>query len=102
MKQAQLAIAEKKAAGGGTLLLYGEADHPEVKGLVSYADNIAFGLKQDSMPKAQIEARVAEMLKLVQMSQYAKRKPHQLSGGQRQRVALAAGEVFWQTLQQRL
>ena len=56
---------------------------------MSVADNIAFGLKQDSMPKAQIEARVAEMLKLVQMSQYAKRKPHQLSGGQRQRVALA-------------
>jgi putrescine transport system ATP-binding protein len=51
--------------------------------------NIAFGLKQDSLPKAEIEARVAEMLKLVQMSQYAKRKPHQLSGGQRQRVALA-------------
>src|SRR5690606_39140373 len=51
--------------------------------------NIAFGLKQDSLPKAEVEARVAEMLKLVQMSQYAKRKPHQLSGGQRQRVALA-------------
>ncbi len=41
VKQAQLAIAEKKAAGGDTLLLYGEADHPEVKGLVSYADNDA-------------------------------------------------------------
>ena len=51
--------------------------------------NIAFGLKQDRLPRADIEARVAEMLKLVQMSQYAKRKPHQLSGGQRQRVALA-------------
>ena len=56
---------------------------------MSVADNIAFGLKQDSMPKEQIEARVAEMLKLVHMTQYAKRKPHQLSGGQRQRVALA-------------
>ncbi|SFQ00634.1 ABC transporter ATP-binding protein [Pseudomonas borbori] len=56
---------------------------------MSVADNIAFGLKQDKMPKEQIDARVAEMLKLVQMSQYAKRKPHQLSGGQRQRVALA-------------
>ncbi|MBU1491811.1 MAG: polyamine ABC transporter ATP-binding protein [Gammaproteobacteria bacterium] len=56
---------------------------------MTVADNIAFGLKQDRMPKEQIEARVAEMLKLVQMSQYAKRKPHQLSGGQRQRVALA-------------
>ncbi|WP_434679037.1 polyamine ABC transporter ATP-binding protein [Pseudomonas sp. R1-18] len=56
---------------------------------MTVADNIAFGLKQDKLPKAEIDARVAEMLKLVQMSQYAKRKPHQLSGGQRQRVALA-------------
>ncbi len=51
--------------------------------------NIAFGLKQDGLPKSEIEARVAEMLRLVHMAQYAKRKPHQLSGGQRQRVALA-------------
>jgi putrescine transport system ATP-binding protein len=56
---------------------------------MTVADNIAFGLKQDKLPKAEIDARVAEMLKLVQMTQYAKRKPHQLSGGQRQRVALA-------------
>lgn len=51
--------------------------------------NIAFGLKQDKLPKAEIETRVEEMLRLVQMSRYAKRKPHQLSGGQQQRVALA-------------
>ena len=51
--------------------------------------NIAFGLKQDKMPKAEIEIRVKEMLKLVHMEKYGKRKPHQLSGGQRQRVALA-------------
>ncbi|RRW15548.1 polyamine ABC transporter ATP-binding protein [Stutzerimonas stutzeri] len=51
--------------------------------------NIAFGLKQDGLPKAEIEERVKEMLGLVQMTEYAKRKPHQLSGGQRQRVALA-------------
>ncbi len=51
--------------------------------------NVAFGLKQDRMPKAEIETRVAEMLKLVKMEQFAKRKPDQLSGGQRQRVALA-------------
>lgn len=51
--------------------------------------NIAFGLKQDGLPRAEIDARVAEMLKLVHMTQYARRKPHQLSGGQRQRVALA-------------
>ena len=56
---------------------------------MTVAQNIAFGLKQDKIPSAEIDARVAEMLKLVQMSQYAKRKPHQLSGGQRQRVALA-------------
>ena len=51
--------------------------------------NIAFGLKQDKMPKDQIAERVEEMLRLVQMSKYAKRKPHQLSGGQQQRIALA-------------
>jgi putrescine transport system ATP-binding protein len=51
--------------------------------------NIAFGLKQDGMPKADIAARVADMLRLVKLEQFAKRKPHQLSGGQRQRVALA-------------
>ena len=51
--------------------------------------NIAYGLKQDGMAKADIETRVAEMLKLVKLEQFAKRKPHQLSGGQRQRVALA-------------
>ena len=52
-------------------------------------DNIAFGLKREAMPKAEIKTRVEEMLKLVQMESFAKRKPHQLSGGQQQRVALA-------------
>ena len=56
---------------------------------MTVAQNIAFGLQQDRLPKAEVDARVAEMLKLVHMTQYAKRKPHQLSGGQRQRVALA-------------
>jgi len=56
---------------------------------MTVAQNIAFGLKQGGLPKAEIEERVNEMLGLVQMTQYAKRKPHQLSGGQRQRVALA-------------
>jgi putrescine transport system ATP-binding protein len=56
---------------------------------MTVADNIAFGPKQDGTPKGEIEARVQEMLKLVQLEQFAKRKPHQLSGGQRQRVALA-------------
>ena len=56
---------------------------------MSVEQNIAFGLKQDGLPKDEIDKRVAEMLKLVHMTQYARRKPHQLSGGQRQRVALA-------------
>ena len=52
-------------------------------------DNIAFGLKREDMPKTQIAQRVDEMLRLVQLQDFAKRKPHQLSGGQQQRVALA-------------
>ncbi len=56
---------------------------------MSVEQNIAFGLKQEGMPKADIDKRVADMLKLVKLEQFAKRKPHQLSGGQRQRVALA-------------
>ncbi len=53
-------------------------------------NNIAFGLKQDGMEKGAIAERVAEMLKLVKLEKFGKRKPHQLSGGQRQRVALAS------------
>ncbi|MCB1609790.1 MAG: polyamine ABC transporter ATP-binding protein [Xanthomonadales bacterium] len=56
---------------------------------MSVEQNVAFGLKQDGLPPAQIKQRVDEMLGLVQMTRYAKRKPHQLSGGQQQRVALA-------------
>ena len=51
--------------------------------------NIAFGLQREGLPKDQIAARVEAMLKLVQLSKFAQRKPHQLSGGQQQRVALA-------------
>ncbi|MFD3190233.1 ABC transporter ATP-binding protein [Sedimentitalea sp. HM32M-2] len=51
--------------------------------------NIAYGLKRDGIPKAEIATRVTDMLSLVQLDQFATRKPHQLSGGQRQRVALA-------------
>jgi putrescine transport system ATP-binding protein len=51
--------------------------------------NIAFGLKQDGLPKDKIRARVQEMLDLVQLGAMADRKPATLSGGQRQRVALA-------------
>ncbi|MBB3973172.1 ABC transporter ATP-binding protein [Hansschlegelia beijingensis] len=56
---------------------------------MTVAQNIAFGLKQDGMPKPEMEARVTEMLRLVKLEPFASRKPHQLSGGQRQRVALA-------------
>jgi len=52
-------------------------------------ENVAFGLKREGLPKADIGQRVGEMLDLVQLGPYAKRKPHQLSGGQQQRVALA-------------
>jgi len=51
--------------------------------------NIAFGLRQDRLPKAEIAARVADMLALVRLEGFGARRPHQLSGGQRQRVALA-------------
>ncbi|RXD77385.1 polyamine ABC transporter ATP-binding protein, partial [Xanthomonas perforans] len=56
---------------------------------MSVEQNIAFGLKQEGLPKAAIASRVGEMLELVQLGALAKRKPHQLSGGQQQRVALA-------------
>ena len=56
---------------------------------LSVWDNIAFGLRRDHLPKAEIEERVVRMLDLVQLKAYAKRHPHQLSGGQQQRVALA-------------
>src|SRR5437660_662692 len=53
------------------------------------AGNIAFGLRQEGMERRRRDARVSEMLALVQMSDYARRRPHELSGGQKQRVALA-------------
>jgi len=56
---------------------------------MSVEKNVGFGLEQEGLPKAEIKRRVAEMLAIVKMSEYARRKPHQLSGGQRQRVALA-------------
>ncbi len=51
--------------------------------------NIAYGLKRDHMPAGEIKDRVAELLTLVKLQDYGRRKPNQLSGGQRQRVALA-------------
>jgi putrescine transport system ATP-binding protein len=55
--------------------------------------NIAFGLKQEGLPKSEIAARVADMLALVKLERFGRRKPHELSGGQRQRVALARSLV---------
>jgi sulfate/thiosulfate transport system ATP-binding protein len=52
-------------------------------------ENVAFGLRIRKRPKAQIEARVDELLGLVQLTQFGKRYPSELSGGQRQRMALA-------------
>src|SRR5438067_9555707 len=53
------------------------------------AGNIAFGLRQEGVPRQRGGARVEVMLALVQMTGFAKRRPHELSGGQKQRVALA-------------
>ena len=52
-------------------------------------NNIAYGLTIKKVPKAEINERVTEMLRMVQMEPYAKRKPDELSGGQKQRVAIA-------------
>ena len=56
-------------------------------------DNVAYGLKMKKVPKNEIRERVLEMLELVQLSGYEKRKPSQLSGGEQQRVALARGLI---------
>src|SRR6202042_3942148 len=60
---------------------------------LSVERNVAFGLRQDGLPKAEIAKRVAEMLALVKLEGLETRKPHQLSGGQRQRVGLARALV---------
>lgn len=56
---------------------------------MTVAQNVGFGLRQDGVPRKEVAVRVEEMLGLVELAAYARRKPHQLSGGQRQRVALA-------------
>ena len=56
---------------------------------MTVAKNVAFGLEIRKRPKAEVAARVDELLKLVHLSQFAHRLPSQLSGGQRQRMALA-------------
>ncbi len=56
---------------------------------MTVARNVGFGLSVRKLPRAQIDAKVADLLRLVQLEQWADRYPSQLSGGQRQRVALA-------------
>ena len=56
---------------------------------MSVAENVAYGLQAHKWPREKIAPRVAEMLDLVHMSEFAERRPRQLSGGQQQRVALA-------------
>lgn len=97
-------IAGLEVPDGGRVLLNGEdVTHVPVRqrqvGFVfqNYAlfrhmsvfDNVAFGLSVRKAPKSEIEARVQELLKLVQLTGYERRLPDQLSGGQRQRIALA-------------
>ncbi|MBD3654992.1 spermidine/putrescine ABC transporter ATP-binding protein PotA [Marinobacter sp.] len=56
-------------------------------------DNVAYGLKMEKRPKDEIRQRVDEALAMVQLGDFARRKPHQLSGGQQQRVAIARAVV---------
>jgi putative spermidine/putrescine transport system ATP-binding protein len=56
---------------------------------LTVAQNIGFGLKVAGMPKAEAEARIAEMMSIIKLPQFGDRYPYQLSGGQQQRVALA-------------
>jgi multiple sugar transport system ATP-binding protein len=56
-------------------------------------ENMAFGLQQRRMPKREIEARVVEIARLLELEPYLKRKPRALSGGQRQRVAMGRAIV---------
>jgi putrescine transport system ATP-binding protein len=82
---------------GGDILAVPPYERPINMMFQSYAlfphlsawDNVAFGLRRAGLPKAELADRVAQLLALVQLSAYGKRKPHQLSGGQQQRVALA-------------
>ena len=60
---------------------------------MNVAQNVAYGLKRDGIPKEEIVQRADQMLTMVELSGFSKRKPHQLSGGERQRVALARALV---------
>ncbi|MFB0711710.1 spermidine/putrescine ABC transporter ATP-binding protein PotA [Buttiauxella noackiae] len=56
-------------------------------------ENVAFGLRMQKTPAAEIPPRVNDALKMVQLEEFAQRLPHQLSGGQQQRVAIARAVV---------
>jgi len=61
---------------------------------MSIAENVGFGLRMAGMKKAEIDARVKEMLELVRLPGFETRRAHELSGGQQQRVALARGLII--------
>jgi len=63
---------------------------------MNVAENIGYGLKLKKVPKSEIRKKVSQMLELVQLEGYEKRKPSELSGGQKQRVAIA-GIIAMQT-----
>ena len=101
-------IAGLTAVDGGQILLGGEdlvPVAPQKRGIgmvfQSYAlfpnmtvqQNVAFGLRMQKVPAAEASKRVAEVLELVELSDYADRYPQQLSGGQCQRVAIARAIV---------
>ncbi len=60
---------------------------------MSVFDNVAFGLRMQKRPAAEIDQRVTDVLAMVQLEQFSNRRPHQLSGGQQQRVAIARAVV---------
>ncbi|OON41354.1 putrescine/spermidine ABC transporter ATP-binding protein [Izhakiella australiensis] len=101
-------IAGLEEADSGTILLDNEdithkpAEHRHVNTVFqSYAlfphmtvfDNVAFGLRMQNTPNAEINQRVNQALAMVQLDSFADRRPHQLSGGQQQRVAIARAVV---------
>ncbi|MGM0767937.1 MAG: spermidine/putrescine ABC transporter ATP-binding protein PotA [Pseudomonadota bacterium] len=101
-------MAGFEQADGGQILLAGEdigQSPPEHRPLntvfqhyalfphMTVFDNVAYGLKMEKRPKDEIRERVDDVLAMVQLGDYARRKPHQLSGGQQQRVAIARAVV---------
>ena len=60
---------------------------------MNVSDNIGYGLKIRKVPKAEIERKVEQALRLVQLEEYGKRMPDQLSGGQKQRIAIARAVI---------